>query len=207
MSAETTAPKRRLESAMGVLLSHATRIRLFQELTKRKGSASGLARVLGLPSPKHASYHLEQLENVEVVEKADGRPVNGSYEQFYCAVARPLVGDEDWADLAPEERERFTRYVLHLIVTDCALSFDEGLFDRRLNRCLIRTPMVVDEEGFAELNELERRGLQDRYEVQARSAARMNERASRGEDREQISVISTTMFFEVAPDPGEPGGE
>jgi len=69
---------------------------------------------------------------------------------------------------------------------------DEHTFDARVNRVLSRIPMVVDEEGFAELSDLHMEAWERTLEIQAKSAERMTKSQDEG-----IATVSTTMFFET----------
>lgn len=187
-----------MEATLSAVLSHPVRVRCFVALSEGTASASQLMRAWGMEEVGHVSYHIEVLEKLGIVEEVSNRRVRGSLERFYTARTRSLVSDEDTEKMTLEERDCFSRYILQLHVTDTALAVDQGTFDRRPNRALIRMPMHVDEEGFAEMAAEEQRTLEARMEIEARSAARMAERERRKEDPGSIPIRSMTMFFEAA---------
>jgi hypothetical protein len=187
-----------LEATLTAVLSHHVRVRCFVALSERPASATQLMHAWGLPEVGLVSYHIDILKKLGIVEEVDSRPVRGSTERFYKATTRPMATDEEFERMSLEERDSFTKYILQLHVTDAALAVDQGTFDRRSNRAIIRLPMHVDEEGFAEMAAEEQRTLENRMEIEARSAARMAEREQRGEDAGSIPIRSMTMFFEAA---------
>ena len=71
---------------------------------------------------------------------------------------------------------------------------DEHTLDARPNRWLIRTPMVVDEDGFEELAALHAEIYERTLDIQARSDERRT-----GTDDQGIQTMSTNMFFEMPP--------
>jgi hypothetical protein len=131
---------------------------------------------------------------MDLIELVDERPVRGAVEHFYRAIARPIVDEKEFSAQSIEEREVFTRHFLQLHVTDIARAMDEHTFDERPNRWLVRTPMVVDEEGFDELSALHAEIYEKTLDIQARSDERRT-----GTDADGIQTMSTNMFFEMPP--------
>jgi hypothetical protein len=140
----------------------------------------------------HVGYHVRKLQQLEVIELVDERPVRGAVEHFYRAIERPVVTEEEFAGQSVEEREVFTRYILQLLVADIARAMDGHTFDARVNRVITRTPMLVDEDGFQELSELHTEVFERTMEIQARSAERLTT-----SDEDGISTVSSSMFFET----------
>jgi len=186
-----------LESTLAAVLAHPVRVKVFVALAERPASATQLMHAFGLTDVGHVSYHIKKLKELGMVEEVDSRPVRGSTERFYRAMRRPFVGDEEWAELSQDRREALTRYVLQLHVTDVALAVDSGTFDQRLDRCLLRHPMRVDAEGFAELNALEAEGYERRLEIQTKSAERLAAAERCGEEIEEIAAMATSLLFEM----------
>jgi hypothetical protein len=127
-----------------------------------------------------------------MIELVDERPVRGAVEHFYRAIERPVVNEEEFAEMSIDEREGFTRCIMQLLVADVARSMDERTFDARPNHAIIRTPMLVDEEGFQELNEFHIELHERTMEVQARSSERRTKSGEAG-----IPTVSASMFFET----------
>ncbi|HVV91263.1 MAG TPA: winged helix-turn-helix domain-containing protein [Solirubrobacterales bacterium] len=180
-----------MEMTLAAIVAHPTRARSFLILAERTASPAEIAKEIG-KDVGHVGYHVRKLQQLDLIELVDEKPVRGAVEHFYRAIERPYVSEEEFAGQSIEEREVFTRAILQLHVADVARAMDEHTFDARSNRAILRTPMLVDEEGFAELSELHLEMYDRTLEIQARSAERMA-----GKDVESIPTVSTSMFFET----------
>jgi DNA-binding transcriptional ArsR family regulator len=180
-----------METTLATIVAHPTRVRSFSILAERTASPVEIAQQIG-KDVGHVGYHVRKLQEMNLIELVDERPVRGAVEHFYRAIARPIVHEEDVAGQTLEEREVFTRHTLQLHIADVARAMDEHSFDARTNRWLIRLPMVVDEDGFEELAALHAEIYERTLDIQARSDERRT-----GTEDEGISTMSTTMFFET----------
>lgn len=180
-----------MEATLAAIVAHPTRVRCFSILAERTASPVEIASEIG-KDVGHVGYHVRKLLELNLVELVNERPVRGAVEHFYRAIERPVVLEDEFAAQSIEEREVFTRYILQLHVADVARAMDEHTFDARPNRAAIRTPMLVDEEGFKELADLHVEMYERTLDVQARS----DERRAGSED-DGIPTISTTMLFET----------
>jgi DNA-binding transcriptional ArsR family regulator len=180
-----------METTLAVIVAHPTRARCFSILAERTASPVEIAQEIG-KDVGHVGYHVRKLQEMNLIELVDERPVRGAVEHFYRAIARPIVDEKEFAAQSIEEREVFTRHFLQLHVTDIARAMDEHTFDERPNRWLVRTPMVVDEEGFDELSALHAEIYEKTLDIQARSDERRT-----GTDSDGIQTMSTNMFFEM----------
>lgn len=180
-----------METTLAAIVAHPTRARAFTILTERTASPVEIAQEIG-KDVGHVGYHVRKLLQLNLVELVDERPVRGAVEHFYRAIERPVVSEEEFADLSVPEREVFTRYIVQRLVADIARAMDGHIFDARANHVITRTPMLVDEEGFQELSDLHTEVFERTMEIQARSAGRMT-----GGDEEGIPTVSSSMFFEV----------
>jgi DNA-binding transcriptional ArsR family regulator len=180
-----------METTLAAIVAHPTRARCFMILAERTASPVEIAQQIG-KDVGHVGYHVRKLQQLDLIELVDERPVRGAVEHFYRAIERPYVSEEEFAAQSVEEREVFTRYVLQCHVSDIARAMDEHTFDARANRAMLRTPMLIDEEGFAELADLHIEMYERTLDIQAKSAERM---AAAGEDG--IPTMSTSMFFET----------
>jgi DNA-binding transcriptional ArsR family regulator len=184
----------RFESTIGALVAHPTRVLAYVILNERVASPTEIAREIG-KDVGHVGYHVRKLREMELIELVEENAVRGAVEHRYAATKRPIVGDTDWAHLSLEQRESLTRLTMQLIVADAAAAIETGTFDARLNRCLVRHVLQVDEQGFAELHELDERRYLETLEIEARSM----ERKADDPDREMISTETFAGFYERAP--------
>jgi DNA-binding transcriptional ArsR family regulator len=180
-----------METTLAAIVAHPTRARCFVILAERMASPVEIAQEIG-KDVGHVGYHVRKLQQLNLIELVDERPVRGAVEHFYRAIERPVVTEEEFAEQSLGEREVFTRHILQLMIADIARAMDEHTFDTRVNRVITRTPMVVDEDGFQELSELHTEVLERTMEIQAKSAGRLA-----GSGEEGISTVSASMFFET----------
>ena len=181
-----------METTLASIVAHPTRARAFTILGERTASPVEIAQEIG-KDVGHVGYHVRKLLQLDLVELVDERPVRGAVEHFYRATQRAYVSENEFADQTVEEREVFTRHILQFHVADIARALDSHTFDARPNRALLRTPMVVDNEGFQELAELHDEMYERTLEIQTKSAERMV-----GEDGSApVNTMSATMFFEL----------
>jgi DNA-binding transcriptional ArsR family regulator len=186
-----TAPAS-MEITLAAIVAHPTRAKAFTILTERKASPVEIAQEIG-KDVGHVGYHVRKLLQLNLVELVDERPVRGAVEHFYRATVRPYVSTEELSNQSIEEREVFTRHILQFHVADVARALDAHTFDARPNRALLRTPLVVDEDGFQELSELHDEMYERTLEIQARSAERLVDE----DESAPIHTVSATMFFEL----------
>jgi DNA-binding transcriptional ArsR family regulator len=180
-----------METTLAAIVAHPTRARCFVILAERTASPVEMAQEIG-KDVGHVGYHVRKLQEMNLIELVDERPVRGAVEHFYRAIARPFVVENEFAGQSVAEREHFTRFTLQLHIADIARAMDEHTLDARPNRWVIRTPLVVDEEGFEELSALHAEIYERTLDIQARSDERRT-----GTDDEGISTMSTNMFFET----------
>ena len=181
-----------METTLASIVAHPTRAEAFTILGERTASPVEIAQEIG-KDVGHVGYHVRKLLQLNVVELVDERPVRGAVEHFYRATSRAYVSTEESAEQSIEEREVFTRHVLQFHVADIARALDAGTFDARPNRALVRTPLVVDAEGFQELSELHDEMFERTLEIQTKSAERLVDES----ESSSISTMSATMFFEL----------
>lgn len=180
-----------METTLAAIVAHPTRAQAFVILVERTASPVEIAQEIG-KDVGHVGYHVRKLQQLNLIELVDERPVRGAVEHFYRAVVRPFVTEEEFASQPIEEREIYTRHILQLHVSDIARALAERTFDQRPNRWLIRTPIVVDEQGFGELAALHAELYERTMDIKARSDERRT-----GTEDEGISTMSTNMFFEM----------
>jgi DNA-binding transcriptional ArsR family regulator len=180
-----------METTLAAIVAHPTRARSFLILAERTASPAEIAKEIG-KDVGHVGYHVRKLQQLDLIELVDEKPVRGAVEHFYRAIERPVVTEEEFAGQSIEEREVFTRAVMQLHVADIARAMDQHTFDARANRVMVRMPMLVDEEGFQELADLHTEMYDKVLDVQARSVGRMTESSEEG-----IPTVSTSMFFET----------
>lgn len=172
-------------------MSHPLRVAITSLLTGHAAkSATEVAAELDEPVER-IRYQMRQLANAGVIKVARTRKRRGVVEHFYVGNAEALVFETDELELVPPEKRR------KMAVTFLRISFREALaalssgsiLDRR-ETMMVRTPLRLDEKGWAELAQIHHEAFERIQRLQAESAKR-----STG-DAPLISVTSILLCFE-----------
>ena len=194
----TPEQKQRLQDeAIARAWAHPVRVKAFRLLADGVYSPVEIARLIGVPL-QNVVYHVHFLEELGLVEVVGQRQVRGAVQNFFRAITRPMMDDEEWAALPVEDRRPLSRYTLQLIFGDTVDADEHGTLDARPERHITRVPMQVDEAGWDELREIHLDALERIQEVAGAVAQRQAEGA------ETFPVVSSTLFFEM-PSPSPPG--
>jgi predicted transcriptional regulator len=191
VTAKTRAPEIELDDQLALVISCETTVKVLIYLVERTGSPKEIGDRLKLKTAT-ASHHVQKLLRMGLIELIEEKEVHGAIQHIYRAVVRPIVSDVEWDKLSITERQRYSIWIVQLILVDAAKSFAAKLFDARSNNHLSRTPMVVDEEGLVEVAEIQRRALIETIQAEANSAER---RLRSGEPG--INLIAAMMCFEI----------
>ena len=181
-----------METTLATIVAHPTRVRAFSILAERTASPVEIAQEIG-KDVGHVGYHVRKLQELNLIELVDERPVRGAVEHFYRAIARPYVGEDEFGEQPQDEREIFTRHILQLHVTDIARAMDEHILDERSNRWLVRTADGGRRGGLRRT----RRACTPRSTRRRWISRRAATNGVRGTDDEGIQTMSTNMFFEM----------
>jgi DNA-binding transcriptional ArsR family regulator len=171
-------------------LSHPLRAHVLTILNERVASPNQIANELEEPLG-NVSYHVKTLAEMGCIELVNTEPRRGAIEHFYRAVVRPFFSDRDWRRLPPSARQGISHATLQLIWEDTSEALDAGTFDRRTDRHLSRSEVVLDEQGWQQVNELLLETLNRVAEVEAECAER---RA--GDSESGIHTNLVLMHFE-----------
>ena len=113
-------------------------------------------------------------------------------QHVYRAITRPLVSTEEWDKLSVTERERYSIWIVQLILIDASKSFASHLFDVHSDNHLSRTPLVADELGLTEVSEIQNRALDEIFQTQAIIADRIAREGTTG-----MNIIAAMMCFQL----------
>jgi DNA-binding transcriptional ArsR family regulator len=196
LSTRATGEERKLNELLALLIASEITIKVLTVLFERAASPKEIAARLGLKVPT-VSHHVKKLLKMELIELVEEREVRGAIQHVYRAVVRPIVSTEEWDKLSLAQRQRFSVWIVQLILADAAKSLDAGTFDARSSRHLSRTPLVVDEQGLDEVAEIQNRALNEIIQVEAVSAERIVHGGETG-----LNLIAAMMCFEL-PEPSD----
>lgn len=181
------AVDQRLVRAMG----HPVRVQALIILNERIASPNEISKELS-QSVGHVSYHIKVLKECECIELVDTAPRRGAMEHYYRATDRAFLDASEWASLPSSIRPGLSASLLQTVVNDASSALTSGTFDKRIDRHLSWTPMIIDEKGWDELRDRLEAALEDVLSIQAASAERLAKA-----DQAGIPVTVAAMCFEA----------
>ena len=123
-----------METTLAAIVAHPTRARAFLILAERTASPAEIAKEIG-KDVGHVGYHVRKLQQLDLIELVDEKPVRGAVEHFYRAVVRPITSTEDEEELSFDKRLSFARTIWSLITAND---------DATNNPLLHRQPLVLE---------------------------------------------------------------
>lgn len=174
-------------------LAHPLRVRILTSLQKGISSPNQLSQELGEPLG-NVSYHVKTLLEYSCVELVKTEPRRGAVEHFYRATERAFFSDADWAKIPASARKGISGAILETIGQDATQALITGTIDNRTDSHLTRTPLLLDEQGWQELNALLAENLDRALAIQEAAADRLAK-----EKAEPISTTLAILHFESAP--------
>ncbi|HEX8752466.1 MAG TPA: ArsR family transcriptional regulator [Solirubrobacterales bacterium] len=181
------------------VLGHPVRVQALTILNERVASPNEIARGLEIDVGTSA-YHVRALEKHGYIELVGTRPVRGATEHFYRATKRAFITTDDWSQLPDSLRSSISATVFQSIVDDGADAIGSGTFDRRRDRHLSWTTMVLDEQGWEELSREMADTLARVMKIQGIAAGRL------AESKEQGASFTVSMLgYEAPPKPRRVG--
>jgi predicted transcriptional regulator len=196
VTTQISSKTKELNEQLALLVSCLNTIKVLTVLAERAASPKEIGEILGLKTPT-VSHHVRKLLRLGMVELIEEKDVGGTMQHTYRAVIRPLVVTKEWEKLDIQERERYSIWIVQLILIDASKSFASNYFDIYTDNHLSRTPMIVDRQGLSEVSEIQTRALNQIIETQAVIADRMAREGTTG-----MNIIAAMMCFGL-PEPSE----
>ena len=150
-------------------LSHPMRTRILTILNEQVASPNEIAQMLDERLP-NVSYHVRALHDLGCIELVRTAQRRGAIEHYYRALMRPFFSDRDWKRLPRSGRQAVADVILQMIWEDASDAIKSGTFESRADRHLTRSPLVLDEQGWKELNERLAQDAQRRRDDRGRRA-------------------------------------
>jgi DNA-binding transcriptional ArsR family regulator len=172
-------------------MGHPVRMQALIILNERVASPNEISKELG-ESVGHVSYHIKVLRECDCIELVDTAPRRGAMEHYYRATDRAFLDAKEWASLPASIRPGLSANGLKTIFNDAAAALLAGTFDKRTDRHMSWTPMLVDEEGWEELLGELADMLERVFDIQAASAERLTKADAPG-----IPITVAAMCFEA----------
>jgi DNA-binding transcriptional ArsR family regulator len=179
-----------LDSDLVKALSHPLRMRILTRLNETVASPNEMAKAFEASLPL-VSYHVRILRELGCIELVRTTPRRGAIEHHYRALTRPSLGDADWTLLPVSARQRASATMLTKAFDDVREAVAAQTFDSRTDRHLSSAPLLLDEQGWQDLNARLAEVRDWALEQQAASAGRLRDAESGGgEVRVQLTMIS-----------------
>jgi DNA-binding transcriptional ArsR family regulator len=195
----STARRGVLDPRVVKALGHPVRVQALTILNERVASPNEIAKELD-QSVGHVSYHIKVLKECECIELVDTVPRRGAMEHFYSATSRAFFDVSDWATVPQSVRPGLSGSLLRTVVEDASAALTTGVLDKRPDRHLSWTPMILDLEGWQELTKGLAAMLQSAFEIQAASGERLAKT-----DEPGIPVSVTMLGYETPANKEESG--
>jgi DNA-binding transcriptional ArsR family regulator len=173
-------------------LAHPLRVHILGLLEERTLSPSEIADEIGAPLG-NVSYHVRQLAQLNLIKLVRKTPRRGAIEHHYRAHARPHVPDEAWGELPEIVKQAMVGARLGQLSEEINTAAAGNGFNRG-GSSLTRTPMRLDEQGYAELGEAINAFLNAADEIHAQAGKRL----AKADHDGGIPATLATMFFESA---------
>jgi DNA-binding transcriptional ArsR family regulator len=177
--AQTRTSPEGITQQIAKALAHPLRVRILTSLHKGISSPNQLSQELGEPLG-NVSYHVKTLLEYDCVELVKTEPRRGAVEHFYRATERAFFNDADWEKIPPSARNGIHGVILEAIGTDATEALTAGTIEKRIESHITHTPLLVDEQGFKEVNDLLNEAQIRASEIQEESASRLADSKEEG---------------------------
>jgi len=164
--------------------------KLLEALNDEPATPETLATKVGVGA-EVVVEHLRQLELSGLVEIVAKRKVRDSLEPVYSSETN-WIEDPDWAGMSQAERRTISRHIVRVVIGELNQAVEDDTFDARVDRHLSRLPVILDEQGWAEMMKVHLDAFQASLEVRDRSRERLE-----GSGEEGVRGRSVQVFFEV----------
>lgn len=164
--------KRGVNQALVKSLAHELRAEILAILNERMASPNELAKELG-EGLSQVSYHVKVLKDYEVIRLVKTEPRRGAVEHYYRATSRAFLTDRDWHELPKSARQGMSADLFQMVLDDVVASLEGEKFDQREDRHMSWTPMVVDQQGWDEINSVLANALKGVLKAQSAAVKRL----------------------------------
>jgi DNA-binding transcriptional ArsR family regulator len=191
-----------LSSNIVKALSHPLRLRILSRLNEGVASPNEMAKEFGESLPL-VSYHVRILRELECIELVKTTPRRGAIEHHYRALTRAVLDDGSWEQMPESARKAVSTIALDTAFTDIRKAIEADTFDTRLDRHHSYSPLLLDEQGWEQLNEKLMEVLDWALEEQSKAAVRIAEEGA--EDmRARLLMLTYTGAPKDAAKPARP---
>jgi DNA-binding transcriptional ArsR family regulator len=187
-----TGDAHELNSNIVKALSHPLRMKILARLNEGVASPNEMAKEFDESLPL-VSYHVRILRELDCIELVRTTPRRGAIEHHYRALTRAFLDEEDFSRMPMSARKAVSSTTLNKALGDIREAIDHDTFDERTDRHLSYAPLLLDEEGWRELNDKLAEVLDWALEEQAAAAVRIRDGA------EQVRARMTMITYTAPP--------
>jgi DNA-binding transcriptional ArsR family regulator len=173
-------------------LAHPLRVRILTSLHRGISSPNQLAQELDEPLG-NVSYHVKTLLEYDCVELVKTEPRRGAVEHFYRATDRAFLSDSDWAKIPASARKGISGSIIESIGQSATDALAAGKIDSRSESHISDTPLLLDEQGWKDLNKALAETVKRSTAIQREAAKRMG----KSKKTDGVKTKLAIMHFEV----------
>lgn len=192
---KTKKQKDSVEQIVAKAFAHPLRVQILIILNEKVASPNMLSQQLD-ESLNLVAYHVRVLEKYDCVELVDTKQRRGATEHFYRATSRPLLNDDQWAQMPASLRPGMAGAVLKSVFEDLDEASKAGTLDETDDMHLSRTPIVLDRQGWNEVSATLKGALDRMIDIQAEASERL---AASGEEA-ILAKVHLLHFKSPTPD-------
>jgi DNA-binding transcriptional ArsR family regulator len=183
-------------------MTHPTRIFAMKVLFERTASPREIATEMDEPV-NNVTYHVKRLLELGCIELVSARPARGGrvVEHFYRATSRVLFDDDVWQAFGEKEKADVTTGIMRLMSGDINEAMIRGTFYDPDDNHLSRSPMVLDPEGWREVNSVLDEAMERLMAIQDRVIER---RSSEDEGEQMHTRVHMIHFRSPTPSRARP---
>lgn len=193
MAQTRTSSPEGITQQLAKALAHPLRVKILTSLQRGVSSPNQLSQELDEPLG-NVSYHVKTLLEYDCVELVKTEPRRGAVEHFYRATERAFFSTSDWEKIPASARKGISGSILETIGQDATEALMSGTIDARTDTHVSRTPLVLDEKGWADVAALLAETLDKAIAIQGEAATRLSD----GKD-DSIAAKLAILHFESPP--------
>jgi DNA-binding transcriptional ArsR family regulator len=178
-----------IDDQLAKAVAHPTRAQILAEANERVMSPNQFAKRHDLDVSR-VSYHFRQLEKAECIELVAEVPVRGATEHFFKATHRALFDGKAWDNLPETIKNKISGRTITDLLGAIAEAMLEETFDERDDRALAWDKVLVDKQGWGEIEAI----FRDAIFRTLKAAADAEERVAES-DEEGMLASWAFLFF------------
>lgn len=173
-------------------LAHPLRVRILSALHQGISSPNQLAQELKEPLG-NVSYHVKTLLEYDCIELVKTEPRRGAVEHFYRATDRAFLSDSDWAKIPASARKGISGSIIESIGQSATDALAAGMIEGRKDSHISDTPLVLDEQGWKDLNKVLAETVKQSAAIQKEAAKRLGKNKKTDGIQSKLAI----MHFET----------